>query len=234
MAIAELDAKRAALSASQLFRALQPAELDAVLKHAAMRRIPRGTTVMRKGDPATGMVVIMQGSVRVSATSEDGREVMLGMLGPGEVLGEISLLDESDRSADVSAIQDCVLLQVERGDFLRLLRGNNDLCLRLMAVLCGRLRRANTALEDLALLDLPTRLGRLLLRLGQQYGHHSATGTRIEIKLSQKDLSTLVGASREKVNRQLRLWEQEGRLAKERGYLLLTDPKRFASEIAGQ
>jgi CRP-like cAMP-binding protein len=233
MAVAENEAKRAALRGSQLFRALRPPELDAVLAHAVMRRVSRGTLVLRKGDPATGMVVIMQGSVRISSVSEDGREVMLGILGTGEVLGEISLLDEAERSADVSTIEDSVLLFVERADFLRLLRTNNDLCLRLMAVLCGRLRRANMALEDLALLDLPTRLGRLLLRLGQQFGHPSAAGTRIEIKLSQKDLSTIVGASREKVNRQLRAWEQEGRIAKDQGYLLLTDSPRFATEVAG-
>lgn len=220
--------RRQALSKTQLFKALQPADLDAVLARAVVRRVRRGEVIRRRGDPGSGMAIIVSGRVRISLVSEDGREVTLTVLGPGEVLGEMTLLDGGDCSADATAQEDCVLLALERTQFLRLLRSNSELCLHLMEVLCQRLRRSNAALEDMALLDLSTRLGRLLLRLCGDYGVASPGGTRIEVKLSQKDLSSLAGASREKVNRQLRQWELDGIVGKDGGRLLIMKPEALA------
>jgi CRP/FNR family cyclic AMP-dependent transcriptional regulator len=220
--------RRLALAKTQLFQALQPADLDAILARAVVKRVLRGEMIRRRGDPGTGMVIIVSGRVRISLVSEDGREVTLTVLGPGEVLGEMTLLDGGECSADATAQEDCVLLALERTQFLRLLRSNSDLCLHLMAVLCQRLRRSNAALEDMALLDLSTRLGRLLLRLCNDYGAESPKGTRIEVKLSQKDLSSLAGASREKVNKQLRQWEQEGIIGKDNGRLLVMKPNALS------
>jgi CRP/FNR family cyclic AMP-dependent transcriptional regulator len=220
--------RRQALAKTQLFQALQPEDLDAILARAMVKRVLRGETIRRRGDPGTGMVIIVSGRVRISLVSEDGREVTLTVLGPGEVLGEMTLLDGGECSADATAQEDCVLLALERTQFLRLLRSNSDLCLHLMAVLCQRLRRSNAALEDMALLDLSTRLGRLLLRLCEDYGVAAQKGTRIEVKLSQKDLSSLAGASREKVNKQLRQWEQEGIIGKDNGRLLVMKPHALA------
>jgi CRP-like cAMP-binding protein len=224
----DAPARRQALTRTQIFQSLEPTEIDAVLARAMVRRIVRGEVIRRRGDPGSGMVVIVSGRVRISLVSEDGREVTLTMLGPGEVLGEMTLLDGSECSADATAQEDCVLLMIERTQFLRLLRSNSDLCLHLLAVLFQRLRRASSALEDMALLDLPTRLGRLLLRLSGDYGVTGPRGTRIEVKLSQKDLSSLAGASREKVNRQLRQWEEEGIIGKDGGRLLIMKPQALA------
>jgi CRP/FNR family transcriptional regulator, cyclic AMP receptor protein len=218
-------ARRAALSRTQLFKALQPQDLDTILARAVVKRVLRGEVVRRRGDPGTGMAIIVNGKIRISLVSEDGREVTLGMLGPGDIIGEMTLIDGGAVSADATAQEDCVLLTLERGQFLRLLRSNSDLCLHLMAVLCLRLRRSNTALEDMALLDLPSRLGRLLLRLCDDYGVACALGTRIEIRMSQKDLSSLAGASREKVNKQLRQWEESGILGKDSGRLVVLRPE---------
>jgi CRP/FNR family transcriptional regulator, cyclic AMP receptor protein len=224
------DIRRAALQAIPLFQILQPQELESVVAHASVRRYARGEVMLRKGDPGNAMIVILQGRVRISSMSEDGREIILGVLGPGEVLGEIALLDGQERSADASALQECVVVVVERSHFLRLLHGSPDLSLRLMMVLCGRLRRLNLAMEDIALLDLPSRLAKLLLRLARDCGSPGPRqlGRRIEVKLSQKDLSNLVGASREKVNRQLRVWEQDGIIATDQGYLIILQPERLA------
>jgi CRP/FNR family cyclic AMP-dependent transcriptional regulator len=223
------DAKREALRSSRLFQVLQPAELESMAARATLRRFPRHSVVVRKGDASAGMAVILAGRARVGSVAPDGREVTLAVLGPGEVLGEIALLDGEPRSADVTALDDCVMLMVDRGEFLRLLHGNPDLCLRLMVFLCGRLRRANAAVEEMALLDLPGRLANVLLRLSRDYGRIVPQGTRIELKLSQKDLSTLIGGSREKVNRQLRVWEVEGVLGRDGGRIVLRQPDRLAA-----
>lgn len=223
------EARRAALARTQLFRALQPTDLDTVLARTIVRRVPRHEIILRRGDTNGAMVVIVAGRVRISIVSEDGKEATLSVLGPGEVLGEMSLLDGEPCSADATAQEDCTLLVIERSQFLRLLRANSDLCLHLMAVLTRRLRRANTTVEDLALLELPARLGRVLHRLASDYGVPVRTGTRIEVKLSQKDLSTLVGASREKVNKQLRRWEEDGVLGKDAGRMVIRDAAALAA-----
>jgi CRP-like cAMP-binding protein len=218
-------ARRAILSRTQIFEGLPPADFDTVLSHVAVRRFGRGETILHRGDPSSGMFVIASGRVRISLVSEDGKEVTLGILGPGEVMGEMSLLDGGECSADAIAQEDCVMLVIERTQFLRLLRPNTELCLHLLAMLSRRLRRANAALEEMALFDLPARLGRLLLRLAGDYGAVDGNGTRIELKLSQRDLSTLVGGSREKVNKQLRRWEQDGVLAKEGSRMVILQPE---------
>ena len=220
--------RRQALTKARIFQSLEPDAIDAILARAVVRRAERGEIIRRRGDPGTGMVIIVNGRVRISLVSEDGREVTLTMLGPGEVLGEMSLLDGSECSADATAQEDCTLLAIDRTQFLRLLKSNSELCLQLMAVLFQRLRRANAALEDMALLDLSTRLGRLLMRLAGDYGIPGPNGTRIELKMSQKDLSSLAGASREKVNRQLRQWEDEGIIGKDNGRIVILRPEALA------
>ena len=225
----DIDARRAALTRASIFQLLQPADIDVILSRTIMRRVSRNEVILRRGDPNSGMIVIMTGRVRIGVVSEDGKEVTLSVLGAGEVLGEMSLLDGEPCSADVIAQEDCALLLIERGQFLGLLRANSELCLRLLSYLSRRLRRANAALEDMALLDLPTRLARLLSRLAADYGVPVRAGTRIEVRLSQKDLSTLVGASREKVNRQIRQWEEDGVLSKDSGRMVITDARALPS-----
>lgn len=226
----DLAARRAALQSVPLFGSLSAAEIAQVLGQTVLRRVTRGTLFLCKGDPPSGMLVVLQGSVRVTATAVDGREVTFGVLGAGEFLGEISLLDGAARSADVTALEDCVLLVVERAGFLGLIRNNPDLSLKLVAELCRRLRRANLAFEDLALLDLPGRIGKLLLGLPQQA---TPAGRRISLRLSHADLGRLVGGSREKVNRQIRLWEQQGVIAREHGHLLILRPETLAAATTG-
>jgi CRP/FNR family cyclic AMP-dependent transcriptional regulator len=224
MTTIDTETRRLILARSLLFQKLTPDELDAILASAAPKRIARGHPILHRGDPSHGMFVIAAGIVRISLISEDGREVTLGVLRPGETLGEMSLLDGEDCSADAYAQEDCVLFFIERTHFLRALRSNADLCLRMLAILTGRLRRSNAALEDIALLDLPTRLGRLLLRLARDYGTSEGTRTRIELRLSQKDLSNLVGSSREAVNKQLRQWEHDRVLARDNGRIVVMLP----------
>lgn len=219
-----LSVRREALRGCALFQHLTGAELDAVLARATIQRFRRSDIVMHRGDPATGMVVILQGHVRISVTSAEGRETSLGLLGPGDVVGEMALLDGGERSADVATMEDCVLLNINRSDFLVLLESNASLCLRLMAVLCERLRDANRSVEEIATLSLAARLRHTLLRLANAYGGTSSQEPQVSLRLSQNDLGTLVGASREKVNRQLRQWELQGALMCGRGTLRILKP----------
>ena len=120
--------------------------------------------------------------------------------------------------------RDTLLLVVERRHFLPFVRQNEDLFLRLLAVLCTRIRRTSMTLEEIALFDLPARLARVLLKLGQDYGRPTPNGTRVEMKLSQRDLSNLVASSRESVNKQLRAWRETDVVDSEDGLLVLCRP----------
>jgi CRP-like cAMP-binding protein len=220
----ERDAKRAALLASPLFQAMQPAELDEILKFASERRFRRNQTIFQRGDNGSSLMAVLRGRVRISSVSGDGKEVTLNVINPGEIFGEIALLDGQPRSADANAIEETLLLVVERRHFVPFLRQNEDLYLRLLAVLCSRLRRTSMALEEIALFDLPVRLARVLLKLAEDYGRPSAGGTRVDLKLSQRDLSNLVASSRESVNKQLRLWRESGAVDMADGFIVLRRP----------
>jgi len=225
MGLRPLDrfAKRELLRGTPLFAILQPAELEEMLGFVTERRVEKGTAIMERGDAGSSMMVLATGRARVTASSADGREVTFAILEPGMTFGELSLLDGKPRSATVSAMDDCLILVVERRDFLRVLRSNADLVLRMLALLCERIRSTDIALEEIALMDFPSRLARLLLKLGRQYGEASPHGLRIRMKLSQTDLSTLVAATRESVNKQLRAWREAGIMDEEGGYLLIRD-----------
>ncbi len=224
MARLERNVKRAALLSSPLFAAMRSDELDEILKFASERRARRGQTILQRGDDGSSLMAVLRGRVRISSVSGDGKEVTLNVINPGEIFGEIALLDGEPRSADATAIEDTLLLVVERRHFLPFLRQNEGLFLRLLAVLCNRLRRTSITLEEIALFDLPVRLARVLLKLADDYGRPNAAGTRIDLKLSQRDLSNLVASSRESVNKQLRTWRETGVVDLEDGFIVLRRP----------
>lgn len=186
MAIRPLNrhAKRELLRGSSLFSVLRLAELDQLVGIVTERRFRKGAIIIERGREGSDMLVLASGRVRVTATSASGREVTIAILEPGMTFGELSLLDGEPRSATVAAMDSCLTLAIERRDLLPLLRSNADLVLRLLGVFCGRLRQTSLALEEIALMDLPARLARLLIKLGQQYGVASENGVRIGLTVS--------------------------------------------------
>ena len=224
MARLERDAKRAALLGSSLFAAARPEELDEILKFASERRVRRGQTIVQRGDSGSSLMAVLRGRVRISSISGDSKELTLNVINPGEIFGEFALLDGKPRSNDAVAVEETLLLVVERRHFIPFLARNPDLTLRLLAVLCDKLRRTSIALEEIALFDLPERLARVLLKLADDYGRPNGGGTRIDLKLSQRDLSNLVAASRESVNKLLRTWRENSSVELEDGFIVLRRP----------
>ena len=200
---------------------MQPGELEAVLRLSSERRYRKGQTIFQKGDAGSSMMAVLSGRVRIGAISLEGKEITLNMVDAGEVFGEIALLDGKPRSADATAIEDTLLLVIERRTFLPFLEADQSLALRLLSVLCERLRQTSEALGDFVMFDLEARLGRTLVKLADDYGRPNGQGVRISIKLSQNDLSRLVASSRESVNKQMRAWEEAGLVAKEGGLIVL-------------
>jgi CRP/FNR family cyclic AMP-dependent transcriptional regulator len=227
------ESRRRLLLTSPLFDALPREALDNILVQATDKSVRRGQTVFQKGDEGSYLVAVLTGRMRISATSPEGREVTLNMIDAGEVFGEIALLDGKPRSADATAIEDSHLMMVERRQFLPHLMSNHDLALRLIDVLCERLRDTSETLGDFAMLDLPGRLARKLLNLAAEYGQSVNGRIRLEIRLSHTDLGRFVGCSRETVNKQMRAWEEAGIVAREAGRIALHKPQ-VLKRIGGQ
>lgn len=221
--------KRDALLASTFFRAMRTEEVDEIIGFATEKRFAKGTTIFNKGDPGTSMMAMLVGRVRVSNVSSDGKEVTLNVIGPGEVLGEIALLDGKPRSAAAMALEDTTVMVVERRQFLPFVLRHESMVERLLVTLCDRLRKTSLALEDFALSDLPARLARVIMKFSVDYGRvippDQGGGIRIDLKLSQRDLATLVASSRESVNKQLRIWREDGSLDLVDGYLIVHKPR---------
>ena len=223
--------KREVLAATPLFAILGREELTALAGLAGERRVARDAVVMHRGDPDCSLLVLVLGRLRAGAVSIEGREVTFNLMGPGAVLGEVALLDGRPRSLDVVATADSVLLSVERRDFLPFLRARPELMLRLMELLCDRLRRNSTAYEDLALAPLAARLARLRT-LAEAHGASTPDGVQIRLALSQRDMAAQVAATRERVNKQLRQWHEAGVLGDRDGRLVLREPAALRALLA--
>jgi CRP/FNR family transcriptional regulator, cyclic AMP receptor protein len=227
------DSRRRLLLSSPLFDALPHAALDDILLQASEKSVRRGQTVFQKGDEGTYMVAVLSGRIRISAASPEGREVTLNMIDAGEVFGDMALLDGKPRSADATALEDSNLMVVERRHFLSYLTSSNELALRVIDVLCERLRDTSETLGNFAMLDMPGRLARKLLSLAKEYGKPANGRIRLEIRLSHTDLGRFVGSSRESVNKQMRAWEEDGIVAREAGRIAVCKPT-ILRRIAGQ
>jgi CRP/FNR family transcriptional regulator, cyclic AMP receptor protein len=230
--------RRELLAGHFLLQHLAPGELDELLRFARERRHAEGEVIFRRGDPGTSMMAVLDGRVRIGFGSEGGKEITLALLGPGSVFGEIALIDGKGRTADASAIGGpCRLLVLDQRDFLPFLERHPRTAIRLLQVMAERLRRANGLFESLVFMDLEGRLARLLLQLAAEHGEPApppARGRRIAVRLSQGELATLVAATRESVNKQLRAWIERGLVAQDHGHLVLRDEAALRSLVEAE
>lgn len=215
--------KRKVFASHELFSRFGPAEIERLISFSHARSYLPGEQIFEKGSPGHGLMAVLSGRVRISSPSPEGREVVLNIIHPGEIFGEIGLLDGKERTADATAMDACELLVLERRDFVPFLEKHPDICLHLIAVLCARLRRTTEQVEDVLFLDLQARLAKTLLHLADAHGQPAPGGIALGARLSQRDLANMIGASRESVNRQLSLWEEEGLVARNRGALTILD-----------
>jgi CRP/FNR family cyclic AMP-dependent transcriptional regulator len=209
--------KKVLLRSHPFFTGLDGRIVERLVPHALTRKVKRGTLLFRKGDAGSNLYAVCAGAVRVSAPSDQGKDAIFNLIVPGEIFGEIAFLDGGPRTADAVMIESGELMVVERRDFLPLLKDYPELALRLLEVLCGRLRHTSQQVEDIVFLGLEPRLAKALLHL---YDNSSFKASQ-KFRVTQRDISQLIGASRESVNKQLRSWERRKWLKLERGGLVI-------------
>jgi CRP/FNR family transcriptional regulator, cyclic AMP receptor protein len=212
-----------ALEASFLFPLLGPQEKTRFIAAARQQSWRAGASIFSMGDPGNSMMLIQMGRVRISYPSSDGRIVLLGEFGPPAVFGEIALLDGGSRSADAVAKTNCTLLLFERTTFIGLLENNWPLTNAVLKLVCARLRRSDERMADLAFFDLSARLAKTLLERARPASNGSAF-----VDDNQGALATMVGGSRENVNRCLRKWSKAGFVSTGDGRIRLLDTKGLA------
>lgn len=209
-----------------LFSELTDEQLAGVAALAEVRLYPARKVVVSQGEIASALFGIAHGRLKVSSCGPDGKDTVLGIMGTGEVFGEVALLDGGVRSATCTTIEPCELLVVDRAQFMELLESSPGIAVKLLLVLAQRLRRLSQRSEDAAFLDVPSRLARSLLDLATRFGEHQrapSTGIVIALKLSQQELGDLVGATRESVNKHLSDWTRQGFLNSRDGRLVISD-----------
>ncbi len=229
---------RAILASNELFGALTAEQLDRLLAYAHTASYPAGAMIFQKGDPGQSLMAVLRGRVKISNVSLEGREAVHNLINPGRVFGEIALLDGKERTADATALEPTELLVLQRRDFIPFVESHPPrMALRLIEVLCAKLRRTTAVVEDSAFLTTGPRIAKALLRLAEEYGRREADGAavRIDLRLSQRELGGMVGLARENVNRQLREWREEGLIRVDHGLVVIEDMEglgAIAEEVA--
>jgi CRP-like cAMP-binding protein len=202
-----LGEARRLLAECSLFRGLTAEERNVLVTRAHLRKFDAGDTIFLMDSPGDSMMAILEGNVRISVPSPEGKEIVLAILQPGEVFGEIALLDGKGRTADARGLTACNIAILDRRDVVMFFERNPRAWPKLVEVLCDRLRRTDQHLAEMALLEIPLRLAKVLLRM---LVDHEASPSSPKIALSQRELGNIVGASRESVNKCLNEWQRRG------------------------
>lgn len=192
------------------FCSLSPALRSAILARASVRRLSDGTSLAARGSPAEDWIGVARGAVRVSSVSLAGKQVSLTYVEPGTWFGDIALFDGLPRTHDATAHGATTLLNVRKADFKDLLSQHVELYEALLRLNCRRLRLMFNLIEDLNTRPLAARLAKQLLLLAKSYGISQGEEIRIGLQLAQEDLAQLLGASRQRVNQELKELERDG------------------------
>jgi CRP/FNR family cyclic AMP-dependent transcriptional regulator len=228
-----LEGFRRSLGNCVLFREIVAVDKDTLLSRARLRRFGAGETIFLMGSPGDSMMAVLYGDVRISVPSADGREIVLAILHENEVFGEIAMLDGKERTADARAMTACTLAILERRDVLAFMDRHPGAWLRLVEVLCERMRSTDLHIAEVALLQLPIRLAKALLRMSSLEPVPSPGRKNATIQLSQRELGNLVGAARESVNKCLREWQRAGIVRIESSLITIAD-RATLEELAEQ
>jgi CRP/FNR family transcriptional regulator, cyclic AMP receptor protein len=221
--------KRALLRNHPIFGGLHEDLIELLAAKAGMRTARRRATIFSKGDEGNGLYAVLAGTVKISSSSVDGREAMFNLIHSGEVFGEIALLDGRPRTADAVAMTDCNLMMIDRRDFMPLVRAQPEIAMRLIELLCARLRSTSEQYEEIMFLDFPGRLAKTLLRLTARIG---AFPGRQDVTITQREISNFLGKSRESTNKQLGIWARRGWISLKRGRVVVLCPAALAAVAA--
>lgn len=221
---------RSLLAEIQLFQGLTSAQLDWVAQRAHQRVFPAGTNVMTVEQPGEAVYIILNGTVKIHVEQGDGRDVILSILGSGDLLGEMSLIDSVGRSASALTLENSLMLWMDKQSFNTLLDEFPPMARNLVRILSARVRLSDQLIQALATLDVYGRVARQLLAFAERYGRPTTEREiRIPIALTQGDIADLVGASRKRVNQVMVAFKSQALIGTDaEGHIILYDSEGLA------
>jgi CRP/FNR family cyclic AMP-dependent transcriptional regulator len=205
-----------------LLARLPDEDLKALASRGRVRRFNAGTTIFHEGDPGDAIYVVVDGRMRMSRLSGSGTEATLAIIGAGDCTGELSLFDGRPRSATATTMQPTRAFVVSRDDFVNWVRERPSAALALLETLSLRIRRTNEIVTDLVFLDLPHRLAKHLLTMAASHSD-GGNARRPRLQVTQAELASMLGVSRESVNKQLNQFARDGWITLSRGAVILDD-----------
>jgi CRP-like cAMP-binding protein len=218
--------------AGEFLDLIDPEDRDALVARAGRRRFRPGTRLIGEGGPGDEVFVLLEGRVKITGTTRDGREVVVRFAGPGEVLGELAVLDAKPRASSIEAIDPVEALAISAADFHALLHANPGIAVALLRTLAHRFRGADAARIEFAASQTLGRVAARLLELVESYGERAEDGAVvITLPLSQEDLAGWTGSSREAVARALATLRDLGLVITERRRITVRDPEALRSHV---
>ena len=205
--------------------ALDLPDLELLARAVSRRSFNRGDAIMHKQDEGRSLFIVESGSIRVYLPSLQGADLTLAVLGAGDFVGDLSLLDGQPRSASADAMEDTNVLVLERSDFIALIRSRPDAAMAVMNVVAKRLRDTDEMASDLAFLDVRGRLAKKLLEMASSHGVDRDDGTLLDVTITQEQLANMIGVTRESVNRNLGRFRDEGLISSQGRRIILRDPE---------
>jgi CRP/FNR family cyclic AMP-dependent transcriptional regulator len=230
MAMEEVETSAELLRSVPLFADLEEEELERFSRVAVPRSFPAGTRVFHEGDRSDACYIVREGSFRVTREHSDGRAITLATLGPGEVFGELAMLDGDTRSASAEALSDGELLALPATDVRSLLARHPEISVKLVAALVRRLREANERISRQSFQTVPSRVAGVLSQLVAETPRSGENG-EVTIRMNQADLAQLAGTSRESVSRFLADLERAGVVRSGRGRVTVLNPPKLHNYI---
>lgn len=200
-----------------LFADLKPAEREWIASHIHRRRFRADTTIILRGAPGVALYILLSGRVKVLLESLDGRDTIVAVLHPGDLVGELALLDGAECCADVITLEPVEALVMTRADLLECIREVPQIAMNMLGTLAARLRRANELIHTMATLDAQGKVARQLLTLAELNGVPSPGGVRIDLRVHQSELASSLGVTRETVARALASFRRQGWITTEKG-----------------
>ncbi|MBI3932362.1 MAG: Crp/Fnr family transcriptional regulator [Acidobacteria bacterium] len=193
-----------------IFAELSDDDTAALARLTSRRRYPKDTVVFFENEEGDSLFVIVEGRIKVTILGDDGREIILSVLGPGDFFGEMALLDNEPRSATAIAVEESELLALNRADFQGVVSEKASITTALIKVLTQRLRRANHQISTLALLDVYGRVARVILDMAREEGKRLKDGRIAFRRATHQEIANRIGTTRETVTRMLKDLERQG------------------------
>ncbi len=216
------------LAQSGLFQGLSEDAVEPVVSRLEIQTLPRGRVVFNEGEAGDSLYIVLSGKIKLGRRAADGRQNLVSIMGPSDMLGELSLFDPGPRTATATAVTDSRLARLKKSSLRPWLNNRPEIAEQLLRVLARRLRRTNDALADLIFTDVPGRVAKNLLQMAGRFGTRDGGVLRVTHDLTQEELAQLVGASRETVNKALADFASRAWLRLDGKSVIILDPERLA------